>query len=79
MSHPHFEPPARKSIQPLTDRERQLSLVSWGRDVGGWIARHVERAPVPARGSYEHMRMKAADDLMAEWRAVIADKLAEIS
>ena len=77
-AHPHFTPPARRSIPPLSDRERQLSLVSWGRDVCGWVARHVERAPVPARGSYEYERLRAADELLAENRAIIADKLGEV-
>jgi hypothetical protein len=78
QSHPHFTPPQRKSISPLTDRERQLSLVSWGRDVDGWVARHVERAPVPASGSYEHMRLKAAAEMLDAFRGVIEDRLAEV-
>jgi hypothetical protein len=76
MTQPHFEPPARKTVPPLTARERRMSLTGRAsRPLLDWV-RERQREGRP-RGDYERERIVAMRTLIAEADANLAKLLEE--
>jgi hypothetical protein len=77
MTHPNFEPPARKSVPPPSPRERALGLTSaFSRPAGDWIAM-LERNGKP-RNSFERERLEATLFVMDEYRPRIVKLLGDV-